>query len=215
MLGKLIFWKVAMKFNKSLFALACVLTLSVFANQVSAETLIPLAGKTEVQLSSNLVGALTSLGVTPEALKPGTLSKRGIAAFPITTGALEGLRGEIDHSGGLTFSAGETHVVVSSFVIDLLGPKPVLTGLVIANSNILARAPLFDLDTNALDVLSKGKRVVLSNVGLTLNKNAADLLNQVFGVTAFTEGLPIGKAKVRITNSMPDYDDHDHHHHDH
>jgi hypothetical protein len=79
-----------MKFPKSLLGLIAAFSLSAFAGNVSATTIIPTAGKTEVQLSNELVGALVFVGVKPGAVGPGTLSKKGVASFPITTGALEG-----------------------------------------------------------------------------------------------------------------------------
>jgi hypothetical protein len=190
-----------MKSPKIVLGFIAAFSLSAFALQASATTIIPTAGKTEVQLSNEFVGALVFLEVKPGAIGPGTLSKKAVASFPINTGAIEGLTGEVDHSGGLSLSAGNTRVVLNSFIIDGLGSRPVLTGIVIANGNIVARVPLFDVDTSGVQVVAKGKRVTMSNVKLTLSAEAADALNQLFGVSAFTEKFPVGTAVVKVTNS--------------
>ena len=190
-----------MKIKNVLLTLITALSVALFTGQAHATTLIPTAGKTEVQLSNELVGALIFAGVQPGAVGPGTLSKKGLATFPITTGAVEGFKGEVDHSGGLSLTAGGTRVVLNSFIIDALNAQPVLTGLVIANGGIFGRAPLFNVDTSGVQVVTKGKKVTMSNVKLTLSQTAADALNQLFGVTAFTVNFPIGTATVRINNS--------------
>lgn len=132
------------------------------------------------------------VGVTPGAVGPGTLSQKGVASFPITTGAVEGLKAEIDHIGGLSLSAGNTRVVLASFIVDTLASQPVLTGLIIANGIMVARAPLFNVDTSAFQAAGKGKKLTVSNVKLTLSQAAADALNQLLGVMAFTVNFPIG-----------------------
>lgn len=190
-----------MNIRNTLFALVAAFGLVLVTGPASATTLIPTAGKTEVQLSNELIGALVFVGVKPGAVGPGTLSRKGVASFPITTGAVEGLKAEIDHSGGLSLTAGGTRVVLGSFIVDTLATQPILTGLIIANGSLVARAPLFNVDTSAVQAVGKGKRLTVSNVKLTLSQAAADALNQLFGVTAFTVNFPIGTATVKINNS--------------
>lgn len=190
-----------MNIRNTLFALVAALGLALVTGPVSATTLIPTAGKTEVQLSNELIGALVFVGVKPGAVGPGTLSRKGVASFPVTTGAVEGLRAEIDHSGGLSLTAGGTRVVLGSFIIDTFGTQSVLTGLIIANGIPIGRAPLFNVDTSEVREEPKGKKLTISNVKLTLSQAAADALNQLFGVTAFTVNFPIGTATVKINNS--------------
>lgn len=164
----------------------------------AAETYIPLAGQTRVTLSSELVLALESLNVRPGAIKPATLRASGVASFPVTTGAIQLPSAEVDHSGGLSLTAGGTRIILSSFIIDTTQESPVLTGLVIANGSLIGRVPLFDLDLGGLGAdLGKG-RIRVNNVGLTLTAAAADALNNLFSVEAFKEGIPIGTANVTI-----------------
>jgi hypothetical protein len=186
-------------FSAFIFALSlCIPTL-----QASASTIIPTAGKTEVAFSNEFVGALVIAAIKPGAVGPGTLSRKGIATFPITTGAIESTNAEIDHSGGLFFTNGTTRVVLSSFIIDTTVPQqPILTGLVILNSSLVARIPLFNVNLSAITVTPKGKKVTISNAVLTLSKASADAINSNFNPpTPFTENFPVGTATIKVTNS--------------
>lgn len=160
------------------------------------------AGATTVELDAGFLAALKSLKVTPASLSPAKLfTKRGEPriAFPITTGAadLGGPKAEIAHVGGLSLSANHIRVELSSFLIDATGDSPRLTGLVVANDNVVGRLPLFDL-TLARNSISAGDSLLrISDVSVTLTEEAAGALNGVFGVSAFQKGAAIGTAKVR------------------
>jgi hypothetical protein len=168
-------------------------------------------GATQVALSSEFVGALGALGVTPDNVLPGALyvtSRGARVAFPIPSGELDGdgPKLEILHSGGLTLTAGSTRVALTSFIIENLGGKLQLTGVVKANDSIVGRIPLFDIALTQAPALSApGKRGILGvrsaqlsikGAQVTLTAPAATALNGVFGVSAFTEGFPIGVAEV-------------------
>ena len=114
----------------------------------AAPTVNTLGGDTRVQLSADLTGALTSLGVSVKASYPARLRGAG-ATFPIPGGELDlgSLKGEIDHAGGLTLRAGKTEVNLSSYTIDTTGDAPVLTGLVKLNDSVLGRFTQFEPPT--------------------------------------------------------------------
>lgn len=103
-------------------SLAALILSLTFVGQTRAEPTVRLAdGATTVQLSADLVGALTGLGVTPAATGPATLSEDGIATFPIVAGAidLETNIGDIFHSGGLSLSGADGNTVdLFNFIID-------------------------------------------------------------------------------------------------
>ena len=84
---------------------------------------IPLGGKTLLKIDKGTAAALTDAGVTVEATGAavGPTAKHPAFAFPIVGGKVDKhpLGGQIVHSGGLSFSAGSTSVVVKRFVIDL------------------------------------------------------------------------------------------------
>jgi hypothetical protein len=157
-------------------------------------------GSTAVQLSSEFVDALGSLGVQPGAVGVGRL-QQGVAAFPITGGQIDlgTAKTEIIHRGGLSLKAGATTVELTDFVISTLGDRPVLTGLVTVNDSLAFRAPLFELTLPSLTLplTPQRSRLVVPEVKVTLTKEAADALNQVFTVSAFQPGFNIGTATVR------------------
>jgi hypothetical protein len=194
-------------------AAAATAAVAVAAPAAAAPSVQLTLGVTQVALSDDFVGALGLLGVTPNNVLPGALytSSRGArVAFPIPTGELdaEGPKLEILHSGGLTLTAGATRVALTSFIIENIGADGALqlTGVVKANDTIVGRIPLFDIgQPKTLSVSDPGKRglfglrssqLSIKGAEVTLAAEAAGALNSVFGVTAFTEGFPIGVAEV-------------------
>lgn len=179
------------------------LALTVVSSAASAApTLAARGGNTSVELAPSFLAALTSLGVAPGPVFPGRIEAetQGVfARFPITTGAIDAgtVKAEIDHSGGLSLTAGKTRVELTDFIIDLTGTAPVLTGLVTVDGNLLTRLPLFDLNLSSSTVKAREPRVNVSNVAVTLDAGAASALNGVFHITALSGGLSIGTATVR------------------
>jgi hypothetical protein len=174
---------------------------------VAAPTVQLVTGETTVRLSSELLDALGSLGVTPDNVLPGGLHPPETGAslvFPIPTGELDGAGPvlEIFHSGGLTLTAGETRVALTSFIIENLGGVLQLTGVVKANDTIVGRVPLFDIElTRTPEVTgdpASGVGILrLRGANLTLTEVAADALNGAFGLDGvFTAGFPIGTARI-------------------
>jgi hypothetical protein len=77
----------------------------------------------------------------------------------------------------------------------------VLTGTVSVDGDVAAQdAPLFFLDGRTLNPLAVNDdgTAVLEGTTVKLKAEAAQLLNQTFGVEALTEGLVIGVAKITI-----------------
>jgi len=174
----------------------------------AAPTVSTVGGDTRVELSPAFTGALGSLGVHASASYPARL-RGGAASFPIPSGEIDlgSIRGEIVHTGGLDLAAGALTVNLGSFVIDTTGDSPVLTGLVKVNDSVVGRLPLFDLALSSAPVVKRAARVGqlrVGGVGLTLTGDAAAALNGVFGVTAFTAGIPIGTAHVNTRFFEPD-----------
>jgi hypothetical protein len=199
-----------MMFQRPLFrplVLAAALAFAAGAAS-AAPTVNTIGGDTRVTLSSTFLGALGSLGVTASPSFPASI-RNGNARFPIPTGEIDAtsFKGEIVHSGGLNLTAGTLTVNISSFVIDTTGSTPVLTGLAKVNDSLVGRITLFDLALGAApQVQSYGRYGTLriNDVAVTLNAEAAATLNDVFGVTAFTAGIPIGTARVNTAFFEPD-----------
>jgi hypothetical protein len=167
---------------------------------------------TAVTLDSGFVGALESLKLTPAPLGSASISKAGVASFPITGGNVTYykpgsvspyVQGEVDHDGsGLSLTGGGKTVELTDFVVD--PGKSVLTGTVSVDGKVAAEsAPLFFLDgrtLNPLEVNDNGT-AVLEGTTVKLKAEAAQLLNETFGVDALTEGLVIGVAKITINTA--------------
>jgi len=191
---------------------ALVISGSVFAGP----TAYLKGGKTTVEFSEEFVGALGALGVTPSAIKNGTLNlNKGEVSFRIPAGAIDvdTLAGDIFHTGGLGLGVPGIQVSLLNFIISTT-EAPVLTGLAAVNGDVVDRIPLFNL-TLAPDAVDTSKRnkLMVGPVAVTLTAVAAATLNEVFGVDAFTPDFPIGTAYVstRIKNVLdgPDNDEGD------
>jgi hypothetical protein len=169
-----------------------------------------LSGKsTAVALDSGFVKALGTLKLTPAPTGSGSISKAGVASFPITGGNVTYykpgtvnpyVQGVIDHDGsGLSLTGGGKKVTLSNFVID--PGASVLTGKVsVDGKEAAASAPLFFLDGRTLKALQAKSNgtAVLAGTTVKLKQEAADLLNQTFGVKALKGGLVIGVAKITV-----------------
>jgi hypothetical protein len=195
-------------------AMALVGALALTGTASAAPSLQFVAGDTYVRLSDDLLDALTALHVTPAPVLPGRLEVVNEGArlvFPIPTGELdaEGPKLEVLHSGGFTLSAGDVRVALTSFIIENLGDSLRITGILKVNDTIVGRAPLFDLELTQAPVLTSTAGdvtlVAIRGVRVTLTAEAADALNTAFGLSgAFTEGFPIGNARVK--GNLRDYD---------
>lgn len=168
-------------------------------------------GTTRVTLDAGFVKALGTLKLTPAPVGDAKISAKGIASFPVTAGNVDYytpgtvdpyVQGQLDHDGsGLSLTAeGGKAVELTDFVID--PGKSVLTGTVSVDGEVAAEsAPLFFLDGRTLKPLkvsSSGKHAVLEGTTVKLKQEAAELLNDTFGVDALEGGLVIGVAKITV-----------------
>jgi hypothetical protein len=172
-----------------------------------------LSGKdTAVTLDPGFVAALGSLKLTPAPVGTAKITKDGVAEFPITGGNVTYykpgtvspyVQGMIDHDGsGLSLTGGGKKVELTDFEVD--PGKSVLTGKVSVDGNVAAEsAPLFFLDGRTLKPLEAKDNgtAVLEGTTVKLKAEAADLLNQTFGVDALTDGLKIGVAKITVNTA--------------
>jgi hypothetical protein len=166
---------------------------------------------TAVTLDGGFVEALQSLKLTPGPLGAASISNAGVASFPITGGNVTYykpgsvspyVQGEIDHDGaGLSLEGGGKRVELTDFVVD--PGASVLTGKVTVDGEVAAEsAPLFFLDGRTLKPLQTGDGVaILEGTTVKLKQEAADLLNQTFGVDALAGGFVIGVAKITVNTA--------------
>lgn len=182
----------------SLALAASILTLTLVSQTQAAPTVRPFGGVTSVQLSEDLLGALSDLNLTPGTIEPGALSE-GVARFPISGGGLDQatLRGDIFHVGGLSLSnASGTLVQLLNFIIDTSDAQAVITGLVTVNGDLVDRIPLFNLNLTNAQVEGSLFSLTVRDATLLLTPDAADALNAVFEVEAFVAGFNVGVAEV-------------------
>jgi hypothetical protein len=172
-----------------------------------------LTGKdTAVTLDAGFVKALGTLKLTPAPVGSAHISKAGVASFPITGGNVTYytpgtespyVQGMIDHDGsGLSLTGGGKKVELTNFEVD--PGKSVLTGKVSVDGKVAAEsAPLFFLDGRTLKPLESNDNgtAVLEGTTVKLKQEAADLLNQTFGVQDLQAGLVIGVAKITVNTA--------------
>ena len=164
---------------------------------------------TAVTLDAGFVDALTQLKLTPSPLGDATISKQGVASFPITGGNVKYFKpgtvspyvqGEIDHDGsGLQLKGGGKTVDLTDFVVD--PGASVLTGKVtVDGKQAAASAPLFFLDGRTLKPLESKPNgtAVLEGTTVKFKDESAQLLNDTFGVDALKGGLEVGIAKITV-----------------
>ena len=163
---------------------------------------------TAVKLDAGFVEALESLKVAPGVLGSAKL-ENGSLKFPITGGNVTYykpgtvspyVQGRVDHEGsGFSLTAGGKKVDLENFVVD--PGTSTLTGRVSVDGEVAAEsAPLFFLDGRTLQPLrtTDDGRAVLEGTTVKLKAEAADLLNQTYGIDALKEGLVIGVAKITV-----------------
>jgi hypothetical protein len=150
------------------------------------------SGTTTLALNAATAKVLTANGVSVAPASEARSGSTGIS-FPIRGGLLKAanLHGFITHDGGLTFRAGGKCLTVRDFTISTT--KGTLTGYA---DEAHARITILDLSLAHAKVSAGKKKVLVSNVTATLDGSAAKALNSYFSTKLFTEGLPIGTAKV-------------------
>ena len=157
---------------------------------------------TSVDLDPATAKALADNNVSLAPIAPATVSQNGgvtSVSFPITEGYVSVydssrssyIRGAFSHSGGLRFSAGGKSLEVKDFVVN--PGTSTLTATVPGGG----AAQILDLDGTNVKVSSDDKgRTLLDGTVAKLSQTGADALNQTFGVSLFTKGIPLGVVHV-------------------
>lgn len=188
-------------------------------------------GMTSLVLDESFKAGISGLGTEAKKVIPGQFVKgRQTYRFPVRGGAfdLTTLEAEIIHSGGIKLATDAVTVSLTDFIITLPAPVeeptgppavdpvtgeppaveeprlPTLSALVTVNGTLLGRVPLCLLEPGDLAVphqLPPNKKLVLSNVPLTLTAEGAEALNAAFEVTTFVEGAAAGSATVTATTT--------------
>ncbi|MDQ6727745.1 MAG: hypothetical protein M3066_16500, partial [Actinomycetota bacterium] len=189
-------------------ALALALGMVVTGQVAGAQTpvapnaeILTLSGvSTKVDLDAGTLGVLKQNGVTVTPVAPATVSTSGgttTASFPITEGFVSVypqsdqpyIRGTFSHSGGLTFSAGGKSLTVTDFIVN--PGTSTLTATVGGNA-----VQILDLDGTNVKITQDGSTTRLEGTVAKLSSTAASALNQTFGVSLFTQGIPLGVVRI-------------------
>jgi hypothetical protein len=162
-----------------------------------------LEGKTtNVTLDAGTAKALGTLGVSVAPIGSAKFdSATSTVSFPITGGyaAIHSdqafkpgyIVGTVVHeASGLRFSKGNKSIDVTDFVVD---PG---NSMLTASSGGKSGIPLLSLDGTAVKVSQEGSDVVLQGTVAKLTATGAGALNATFGVSDFTEGLPLGVVRL-------------------
>lgn len=159
---------------------------------------------TTVTLDPGTAQVLKQNNVTVAPAAPATASQTGgstTVTFPVTGGEAfifptkdtPYIRGDVFHSGGLTFSSGSKSLTVTNFVIN---PGTSLLTAQVGNAEV----PLFELDGQNVKIGKDAQgNVTLDGTIVKLTPEAANALNTTFGVSIFKEGITVGTAHVVLT----------------
>ena len=153
-------------------------------------------GSTALVLDPSTASALTGLGVTPGLVAPADAGRGGALEFPITTPLSRAFAtGTIEHSGGISLTAGATTVDLTNFWIDLGGHD--LSADVSTSTGVnLGRVTIVSLDFSGAHLGFSRGALTYGPVSADLNSAAIGALNEVFG-TSLTAPIPLGTATVR------------------
>ena len=166
---------------------------------------------TQVALDAGFLEAITGLGLTPGVTGTATLDgATGTLSFPITGGNVDYydpaesyrpyVQGSVSHDGsGITLTGGDKVVGLSDFRIDPGTSQ--LFGTVTLNGELVGNdVYIFNLDGSTLNPLAEDAdgNAVLEGTTVLVSPDAAGLLNETFGVTAVTDTLVVGIAKITV-----------------
>ncbi len=162
---------------------------------------------TNVDLDPGTAGVLKDNGVSVAPVEPATVSTSGsttTASFPISQGYVSVypksetpfIRGTFSHVGGLTFSAGGKSVTATDLIVNPGSSS--LTATVGGNA-----VKLLDLDGTNVKVTQDGSTTRVEGTVAKLSSDAAQALNQTFGVTLFKQGIPLGVVRIAAVAGPP------------
>ena len=175
---------------------------------VPSAEIVSLGGEsTNVDLDAGTLGVLEENGVSVAPVGPATVSSSGgttTASFPISQGYVSVyptsqapfVRGTFSHVGGVTFSAGGTSLTATDFVVN--PGNSTLTATVGGNA-----VELLDLDGSNVTVTPDGSTTRIEGTVALLSADAAQALNQTFGVTIFEQGIPLGTVRIAAVEGPP------------
>jgi len=176
---------------------AAAFTLSATCAQAQGIYMVQ-GGRTTVTLSVPFLADLTTLKITPTTIYGSQLYEDKVF-FPIESGEinLANAAGQIQHSGGITLTAGTKNIRLDSFILTTTGEQSYITALAIANGKLIGRINLFAVELSSdlkLPLVPENGDFFLSGDKLNLDPAGASALNDAFGVKTFEDNLYVGYA---------------------
>ena len=176
---------------------AAALTLSATCAHAQGIYIVQ-GGRTTVTLSDVFLADLTTLKITPTTIYSSQLYENKVF-FPVASGEinLANAVGQIQHSGGITLTAGTKQIRLDSFILTTTGEQPYITALAVANGKFIGRITLFDVELSSdlkLPLTPENGDFFLSGSQLRLDPAGASALNDAFGVKTFEDNLYVGYA---------------------
>lgn len=185
------------KLSLAAFVAAAALTLSATGAQAQGIYMVQ-GGRTTVTLSEPFLADLTTLKIVPTTIYSSQFYENKVF-FPISSGEinLANAAGQIQHSGGITLTAGTKQVRLDSFILTTTGEQSYITALAVANGKFIGRINLFDVELSSdlkFPLVPENGDFFLSGSTLHLDPAGASALNDAFGVKTFEDNLYVGYA---------------------
>lgn len=158
-------------------------------------------GYTSLTLNPSTASTLTKLGLTVTPIAPASVGWNGAVDFPITNPLGSALvTGQIDHSGGIAISNGQTTVDLENFDINIVSQTLSADVSVVNGSTTTSdgRVTIVNLSFAGSSLRFGFGGIVLGPVTATLNSTALTVLGDTFGLPAVAKmtSLPLGTATV-------------------
>lgn len=176
---------------------ALAVSLALLPAALHAQSQDVAYGRLTVNFSSSFQSSVAAVGISVtdlngNALVNGSTTFTGVGgALDVTTAA-----GELLHTGGYLLTFGSNKVELSSPVIDTTSTSsPVISVLVIVNSHIVSRMPLFTLAAPpgfVTPLPTSAGTVQLAGVLLSVAPQMATELNGLLGANVIPAGLAAG-----------------------
>jgi hypothetical protein len=183
----------------SLAASVAAAALTLSATYAHAQGIyIVQGGRTTITLSDAFLADLTTAKITPTAIYDSQLYENKVF-FPIASGEIDlaNAAGQIQHSGGITLTAGTKNIRLDSFTLTTTGEESYITALAIANGKLVGRINLFDVELSSdlkFPLAPENGIFFISGDKLNLDPAGAAALNDAFGVKTFEDNLYVGYA---------------------
>jgi hypothetical protein len=184
----------AARSRRGVLVFAAVLsTLAVAATVAQARVVTITGGQATFTPSDQLTHALSSHGVTTEAIDPATLSDEGVLSLPVIGGKVQRshLYGYVALGGGVKFSKGSHSVALRRLVAVHRAKGSFLTARVRGERRVIAR--FIHIHKSVSD------HTATLSADAVLSAEAAALINAAAHHRVVHRGAPLGSVSATVT----------------